>query len=246
MTPVLSLVVPVFDERDNLGVLVAEVEAALADLGCPWEMIAVDDGSRDGSLDRLLELGRERCWLRVLTLGGHRGQSAALLAGFRAARGETVVTLDADLQNDPADIPLLLAALAGHDVVSGVRHERRDRWLRRISSRLANGLRRRVLDDGIHDVGCSLKAYRREVLAEVPAFDGMHRFLPALVRLRGARVCEIEVRHRPRLRGRSKYGVRNRLGRGIVDLCGVAWLRRRWLRLDGARELRADVAGQNR
>jgi dolichol-phosphate mannosyltransferase len=147
-----------------------------------------------------------------------------------------VVTLDADLQNDPRDIPRLLAALATCDVVSGVRRDRQDTWVRKVSSRVANGVRRRALDDGIHDVGCSLKAYRREVLVGLPAFNGMHRFLPALTRFQGARVREIDVNHRPRRFGSSKYGIANRLGRGIVDLLGLLWLKSRWVDLSGFRE----------
>jgi dolichol-phosphate mannosyltransferase len=142
-------------------------------------------------------------------------------------RGEITVTLDSDLQNDPADIPALLAALEGWDCVSGVRQSRQDAWQRRPSSRLANGVRSRVLGDGITDVGCSLKAYRSQLLRHVPMFQGMHRFLPALVLFQGGRVREIPVHHRPRRFGVAKYGIGNRLWRGLADLSAVAWMRRR-------------------
>jgi len=141
-----------------------------------------------------------------------------------------VVTLDADLQNDPADIPDLLAALAGADVVSGVRARRHDSWIRLVSSRIANATRRAVLGDKVTDIGCSLKAYRRDVLVGLPMFVGVHRFLPALCQFRGARVVEVPVHHRPRTRGVSKYGMGNRLWRGIHDLIGVSWLKVRLLR----------------
>lgn len=242
----VSIVIPVLDEAESLSPLLREIELAMASTGLLYEIVAVNDGSRDASLSVLLARARTDGHLRVLSRLRRGGQSAALAAGFRAARGDVVVTLDADLQNDPADIPRVLAALDGDDsgekggerwdVVSGVRRDRRDTWVRRVSSRIANGVRSRVLDDGIRDVGCSLKAYRRKVLLDLPFFDGMHRFLPALTRLRGARVREIEVGHRPRRFGQSKYGIRNRLGRGIADLLGVLWLRRRWTDLSAFEE----------
>lgn len=234
--PQLSIVVPVFEEEESLAPLVAEVAAALA--GYDYELLLVDDGSRDGSRAELARLAAAEPRLRVLLHDRNYGQSAALLTGFAAARGEVVVTLDGDLQNDPADIPRLLALLGeGWDLVSGVRQRRQDSWVRRASSRVANAVRRRLLDDGITDVGCSLKAYRAELLRRLPPFDGMHRFLPALVRLEGARAIEVPVGHRPRSYGRSKYGIGNRLWRGIADLLGVWWLQRRWVRVDRVEEL---------
>lgn len=225
----VSVVFPVFNEAENLAPLLEEIEQAMAATGLSYEIVAVDDASDDESLSVLEERSQDLPALRSLSTSKRSGQSAALAAGFRAARGDVIVTLDADLQNNPADIPRLLDALEGHDVVSGVRRRRRDSWLRRISSRVANGVRSRVLDDGIRDVGCSLKVYRREVLRDLPTFNGMHRFLPALTRLRGARIRELEVDHRPRRFGESKYGLGNRLLRGIVDLFGVLWLQRRWV-----------------
>jgi glycosyltransferase involved in cell wall biosynthesis len=168
--------------------------------------------------------------VRVLRLERNAGQSAALAAGLLRARGDAVVTLDADLQNDPADIPMLLEALDQADVVSGVRARRHDSWIRLVSSRVANATRRAVIGDTITDIGCSLKAYRREALADLPMFVGVHRFLPALCGFRGARLVERPVRHRPRTMGVSKYGMSNRLWRGLHDLIGVAWLKRRLVR----------------
>jgi len=164
-----------------------------------------------------------------LALERNAGQSAALAAGLARARGAIVVTLDADLQNDPADLPKLLEALADADVVSGVRAKRNDPWVRRVSSRIANGVRRAVLGDPVTDIGCSFKAYRREVLEGLPMFSGVHRFLPALCVFRGARFAEVPLNHRPRAHGVSKYGVGNRLWRGLADLNGVLWLRSRLL-----------------
>jgi glycosyltransferase involved in cell wall biosynthesis len=165
-----------------------------------------------------------------LILEKNAGQSAALAAGLSRVRGDIVVTIDADLQNDPADLPRLLAALAHADVVSGVRAKRNDSWVRLVSSRIANSVRRAVLGDPVTDIGCSFKAYRREVLEGLPMFVGVHRFLPALCVFRGARFAEVELNHRARQHGVSKYGVGNRLWRGLADLNGVLWLKSRMVR----------------
>jgi glycosyltransferase involved in cell wall biosynthesis len=225
----LSVVIPAHDEIENLEPLLAELRAALARCG-DYELLLVDDASGDGTGERIAEEARRDPRVRGLHLEPRGGQSAALAAGFARARGRVVATLDADLQNDPADLPRLIAALAAADVASGIRAERHDSPLRRLSSRVANAARRAAIGDTITDIGCSLKAYRREALALLPPFAGMHRFLPALCQLRGARVVEIPVRHRPRRHGTSKYGVGNRLGRGLYDLIGVRWLRSRLLR----------------
>ncbi len=234
--PELSVVIPLHNEVDSLTPLVEELTAALEALGRPWEVLLVDDGSTDGGPRLLAELGAADPRLRVLRLPRRQGQSAALATGFERCRGEVVVTMDADLQNDPADLPRLLAALEGCDVVSGIRAERRDGWLRRVSSKIANGVRRAVLHDDVTDVGCTLKAYRAPLLRRVPAFDGMHRFLPALLKMEGARIRELSVNHRPRRFGRAKYGVHNRLWRGIVDLFGVRWLQARRVDLGSVEE----------
>jgi glycosyltransferase involved in cell wall biosynthesis len=227
--PDLSIVVPVFNEEDSLAQLVREITAAMAPLPASYEVVFVDDGSTDRSREVLRELASGDGRLRIAAMPRNSGQSAALASGFRLARGQAVVTLDADLQNDPADIPRVLRALDGVGMVSGVRRNRRDDWLRRASSRIANRVRRWVLDDGVTDVGCSLKAYQAEYLRRIPAFNGFHRFLPALVRMAGGSVREVDVNHRPRVHGISKYGVHNRLWRGIADLLGVRWMRRRWV-----------------
>ena len=228
--PRLSIVVPLYNEEENLPALDGEIRAALAPLGLAYEVLYVDDGSTDGSLTALRSLAAADPRIRILRHRKNAGQSAGLASGFRAARGELVATLDADLQNDPADLPRLLAKLdEGWDVVSGVRRNRRDSWVRRVSSRIANGVRNWATDEAITDVGCSLKAYRARYLAHLPMFGGMHRFLPTLVRWNGARVTELEVNHRPRLHGVAKYGIGNRLFRALADLMAVRWMRTRWI-----------------
>lgn len=241
--PRLSVVVPLFDEEENLPALDAEIHATLAAIGAPYEILYVDDGSRDGSLAALGRLAAADPKVRVLRHRRNAGQSAGLASGFRAARGEIVVTLDADLQNDPADIPRLLAKLEeGFDVVSGVRQNRRDSWSRRVSSRVANAVRNWATDESITDVGCSLKAYRARYLRHLPMFGGMHRFLPTLVRWNGARVAEISVAHRPRLHGVAKYGIGNRLFRALADLFAVRWMRTRWIDPGIVEEIEAPLA----
>jgi glycosyltransferase involved in cell wall biosynthesis len=227
--PELSIVVPAFDEVENLPVLLDELRHAVEAAGRSAEFLIVDDASGDGSGAWLASEALKDERLRPVLLEARAGQSGALAAGFAHARGDIVVTLDADLQNDPADLPRVLAALDGADVVSGIRRHRHDTAVRLISSRIANTVRRWVLGDSITDIGCSFKAYRREALEGLPLFVGAHRFLPALCQARGATVREIEVSHRPRTRGVTKYGIGNRLWRGIHDLLGVRWLRSRLL-----------------
>lgn len=227
--PEISLVIPVYNEQENLPVLAAEIRAALEPLARPYEVILVDDGSTDSTPEVLRRLAREDPRVRVLRQRRNSGQSAALDAGFRHARGEIVVTLDADLQNDPADIPRLLERLDGFDVVSGVRARRQDDWVRRVSSRIANRVRNRVTRESVTDVGCTLRAVRAEYLRRIPVFNGMHRFLPTLLRMEGARVTEVPVNHRPRLHGEPKYNIRNRAFRALVDLFGVRWMQTRWI-----------------
>lgn len=230
-TPVdLSVVIPVFNERENLGQLLDEVAASLQPLDLTSEIIAVDDGSTDGSATALQELRSVHPHLRVIRLVRNAGQTAAMDAGFRRSRGAVVVTLDADLQNDPGDIPMLLVQLERCDAVVGVRRARRDNLVRRVSSRVANYVRNRLSDEDITDTGCSLKAYRREVLERLVLYDGMHRFLPTLIKMEGFQVREVPVGHRPRKHGRSKYGIRNRLLPAFMDLMAVRWMKRRRLR----------------
>jgi len=227
--PDVSLIVPVYDEEENLPVLAGEIRQAMEPTGRSYEVLLIDDGSTDGSPEVMRRLAGEDPRYRILRLQRNSGLSAGLDAGFRHARGETLVTLDADLQNDPADIPRLLAELAGCDVVCGVRARRRDNWLRRLSSRIANGVRNWATDESIADVGCTLRAYRAEYVRRIPMFSGMHRFLPTLLRLEGARIKEVPVHHRPRLHGEPKYNIRNRIWKALADLMAVRWMQRRWL-----------------
>jgi len=220
----------VFEERDNLEPLHRELSVALAEVKGGVELIYVDDGSRDGSAEVLLDLAKRDERVRVLRFAENSGQSAAFAAGFQAARGEIVATLDADLQNDPADLPRLLAALHHADVVNGVRVGRRDGLVRRVSSRIGNGFRNWVTRESVTDVGCSLRVMRASYLRRVKLYRGMHRFLPTLLRLEGARVTELPVSHRPRRHGRSKYGIGNRLFVGLADVFAVRWMQKRQLR----------------
>ncbi len=225
----LSAVVPIYNEKQNIQPLVDELLRELDRVGAPFELLLVDDGSSDGSGEALDRIAVTRPEIRALHLERNRGQSAALGAGFDAARGDYVVTLDGDLQNDPADIARLLEWIPQFDMVAGYRRKRRDSWLRRVSSRIANGARDRVLGDGIRDTGCSLKLFRRDLTGRMPRFNGMHRFLPLLVQLQGGTVTQVPVNHRPRTAGSSKYNVKNRLFRGILDLYGMWWLKRRFV-----------------
>lgn len=224
----LSVIIPVFNEEENLRPLIEELESVLKGLGVQFEVLCVDDKSTDRSLSVLAELRRTRPWLRVLCHRVNSGESAAEATGFEHARGRIVVTMDADLQNDPHDIPEMLAKLRGDVVaVCGVRRKREDDWVRRLSSRIANSFRNWVTGDRISDAGCTFRALQREALREILVFNGMHRFLPTILRLQGYRVEEILVNHRPRAKGKSKYGVGNRAWRGVIDCFAMRWYRRR-------------------
>jgi glycosyltransferase involved in cell wall biosynthesis len=238
--PELSIIVPVYNERENLPILVSEIRKALSWADSTYEILLIDDASTDASAAVMRQLATANDHVRLIRHERNLGQSTALVSGFDHARGAILVTLDADLQNDPADIPQLLEELDDCDVVCGVRARRQDNWLRKVSSRIANGARNFITAESITDVGCSLRAYRAEYLRSLPVFDGMHRFLPTLLRLNGARIREVEVNHRPRRFGTSKYGVNNRLWRGIADLFGVRWLQKRWIDRSAARELPRD------
>ena len=232
----ISVVVPAYNEAESLPEFLAELRAALDATGKLAEILLVDDGSDDGTPALLARERVRDARLRPLTLEARSGQSAAIAAGLARARGAVIVTLDADLQNDPAELPRVLAALEGADVVSGIRANRHDTWIRRVSSKIANATRRAVIGDSITDIGCSFKAYRREALEGLPMFVGVHRFLPALCVFRGARLAEIPLAHRPRRHGVSKYGVHNRLWRGLSDLVGVNWLKSRLIRVRPPKE----------
>jgi glycosyltransferase involved in cell wall biosynthesis len=226
----VSVVTPVLDERESLAPLIEEIAATLGD--CDFEVVAVDDGSTDGSWEELRRLKREYGFLQPVALDRHAGQSAALLAGFELARGAIVVTLDADGQNDPAEIPMLVEQLQQHPewiAVVGYRKPRADSGWKRLQSRIANAVRNWLTGDSVRDTGCSLRAMRREALQGLPRFAGMHRFLPTLMRMQGGVVVEVPVTHRRRTGGKSKYGMWDRVFAALRDALGVRWLGRRRL-----------------
>jgi dolichol-phosphate mannosyltransferase len=231
--PSLSVVIPVFNEEDNLRPLLEELASVLRPLGRPFEVLCVDDASTDRSFQVLSGLRASCPELRILRHRVNSGESAAQASGFACARGEIIVTMDADLQNDPHDIPAMLEALRP-DVaaVAGVRRQRLDDTTRRLSSRIANGFRNRVTGDRIADAGCTFRVLRRSAVAELPVFNGLHRFIPTLLRRQGYQVVELLVNHRPRTRGQSKYGVGNRLWRGLRDCFGIRWFSARAVRGD--------------
>ncbi|MFN2238839.1 MAG: glycosyltransferase family 2 protein [Thermoanaerobaculia bacterium] len=232
--PDLSVVFPVYNEEKNLPVLLDEIRSALDKHPWSWEVIAVDDGSKDASLDVLKQLRREYPMLRIVKLARNSGQTAALDAGWAAASGRYVVSLDADLQNDPADIPSMLRQLEREnvDMVIGVRVDRKDSLAKRVQSRIGNSVRDWITGDRITDTGCSLKLVRADRIGRIRLFNGMHRFLPTLVRMDGGRVIEMPVNHRPRRYGQSKYGAMNRAVRGLADCFAVRWMASRKLRYE--------------
>ena len=232
--PWISVVVPIKDERDNLlaltGQLLKVLQSREESNASPFEIIYVDDGSTDGSSQVLDRLAAEHPAVTVLHFDRNHGQSAGFDAGFKRSNGVLVVTMDGDLQNDPEDIGTLLPYAREYDLVCGWRTERHDTLMRKISSRVANAVRNAVTGDRIHDTGCSLKIFRRCVIERLQLFNGMHRFFPALALMHGFTVIEVPVRHHPRMHGISKYGVGNRLFRGLYDLMAVRWMQTRVLR----------------
>ena len=218
-SPAVSVVVPVFNEEESIGILQSELRDALK--GHDYEIIFVDDGSVDRTVERIQPQEN----VRVIRFEKNTGQSAAIYAGLKAVRGTTAVLIDGDLQNDPRDIPKLLAEIArGADLVCGYRAERRDTVVKRLTSRIANTIRSRYTKDGVRDTGCTLKAMRRECVDALVPFKGMHRFIPALVKGAGYSLVEIPVNHRRRQFGESKYGLGNRALRATIDMFGVRWL----------------------
>ena len=246
----LAIVVPVYDEADNIPALLREIRSALEQIDRPTEIILVDDGSRDATAERIREAMQLNRGLSSVRLGRNQGQSAAILAGVRAARMSLVATMDGDLQNDPADLVAMVSQTGDCDVVIGRRARRRDRLTRRVAARVANRFRRMVLRDGASDTGCSLKLFPRSAYLALPAFDGMHRFLPALFRYQGLSIREVAVSHRARQRGRSKYTNLGRLRRTLFDLLGVLWLSHRTIGLhatmDAARAFGTDAGPTRR
>ncbi len=218
-SPAVSVIVPLFNEEENVPILQSELRAALS--GLDHEIVFVDDGSVDRTVDQIETAPN----IRVIRFEKNTGQSAAIYAGLQAARGAIAVLIDGDLQNDPADIPRLLAEIErGADLVCGYRLKRRDTVLKRLTSRVANAIRSRFTKDGVRDTGCTLKAMRRECVSALVPFKGMHRFIPALSKGAGYRLVEIPVNHRPRRFGQSKYGLGNRALRATIDMLGVRWL----------------------
>jgi dolichol-phosphate mannosyltransferase len=225
-TPDFSVIVPLFNEAENVSLLQQEIVAALGDRS--YELILIDDGSTDGTAARIQRSAN----VRVFQFKKNSGQSAAMLAGMRAARGATIVLLDGDLQNDARDIPKLLSEIdRGADLVCGYRQRRKDTLVKRLSSRIANAVRSRFVGDGVRDTGCTLKAMRRACVDTLVPFKGVHRFIPAFVKNAGFKVVEIPVNHRPRQFGASKYSLGNRALRATLDMFGVRWLQSRTLNL---------------
>ena len=230
MAAEISIIVPVFNEADNVLPLAREVVAAMQPLGRAFELVFVDDASTDDTWNQIAEARRSDPRVRGLRHAHNAGQSAALWTGIQATTSPIIATLDGDLQNDPADLPRLLAELERVDFVSGMRLARQDTWLRKVSSKIARWARKTALGVDFRDTGCAIRAFKRTALIGVFPFNGLHRFLPVIVHGGGAKTLEVPVNHRPRLAGVSKYGVWNRLGRGIYDLFAIAWYQKRRFR----------------
>lgn len=227
-TDSFSVVLPVFNEQDNLITLFQEIRRAADSTGKKWEAVFVDDCSTDNSLAIIRDLARDHGEVAYVAFAENRGQSAAFCAGFDAAQNDIVITMDSDLQNDPADIPKMLEAFGdGCDMVIGWRARRKDTFVKRLSSKIANRIRDAIVDDGVRDTGCSLKVMRRDLLLKLPRFKNMHRYFPILMKMQGVRIREVKVNHRERGAGVSKYGTLDRAMAGIYDLIGVGWLIKR-------------------
>jgi len=242
--PELSLVIPCFNEQDNLRPLLAAIHAAVDPLQLPYEIVITDDCSRDNSWQVLKELAAADGRVRAQEFKFNCGESAASWAGMKAARGKYIVTLDADLQNDPGDLPKFLEALRQFDCVCGTRVKARgagDNWVRIASSRVANWVRNQLSGEQISDAGCTYRAFKRECMANLKFFKGMHRFLPTLFKIEGHTVTEIEVTNNPRFAGRSHYGVWNRLFASFYDLLAVRWMKRRMFRYEIAETVGRDA-----
>jgi len=243
----LSIVIPVYNEEDNIGPLVARIREAMSGWEGMVEILFVDDGSSDRTLNLLKEAQAGDGRVRIAHFRRNMGQTAAMAAGFQLARGEVVVTIDADLQNDPAEIPRLAAMLTDWDVVCGVRTRRKDTLWKRTSSRIGNGFRNWLTGDNIIDTGCTLKAYKRKCLDGLDLYKGMHRFLPTLIKMRGYRVTQVPVSHHPRLAGETKYGTWGRLVKGFEDVLAVRWMKKNYLGFESNLQLiERESAGQQK
>jgi dolichol-phosphate mannosyltransferase len=223
----ISVVIPVYNEEENLPVLIPQIAEVLKPLGKTYEMICVDDGSKDQSRRLLKKMVLEYPQIRILGFKKNCGETAAGAAGIKEARGGIVITIDADLQNDPKDIPRMLDYLNEYDMVTGWRQKREDSWIKRITSRIANRIRNNLSGEEIQDSGCTFRAYKRECLQEIKLYKGMHRFIPTLVKMEGYRVIEIPIAHHPRKFGVSKYTTWNRMWRALIDLLAVKWMKSR-------------------
>jgi len=231
--PYLSLVIPCYNEQENVPTLLKRVEDSLNQVGKPYEVLIIDDGSTDQTPQMLAEAKARLPWLRVIRMVKNAGQSAGFEAGFNAARGQLIATIDADLQNDPEEVPRLVEMMDQHpeyDLINGWRKDRQDTNFRRWQSRQANKIRNWISQDNINDSACSLKVYRAHAIQGLKLFNGAHRFFPALVRMRGYAVHETPVKHSHRFAGTAKYGFRNRAFRAFIDLLGVRWMKMRYLR----------------
>lgn len=224
-----SVVIPLKNEESNILDLLHELEPVMISLGQPWEVICIDDGSTDRTRYVLFDLAKQKPNLKVILFKKNYGQSSAFHAGFEAALGEYVITMDGDGQNDPADIPKLLKLIDHCDLVCGIRSKRKDPFSKRIISKLANKIRRWLCEDGVQDTGCSLKVFRRQSLLKIKMYHGMHRFLPALFKLENFKIKETPVNHRERTKGKSKYNFFNRSLNTIADLLAVRWMKKRAL-----------------
>jgi dolichol-phosphate mannosyltransferase len=222
-----SFVIPVNNEEENIPLLLKELDSVIVKLPCKSEAVIVDDGSKDESRKLLIEGKKKYSWLRLVFLDKNHGQSAAFHAGFSQAKGEVIITMDADLQNDPADVLRLLEFYPEYDVVAGTRTNRHDSFIRFLSSKIGNGFRNALTNETIADTGCSLKVFKAEYIKKVPLFNGMHRYYPTMCRIQGATIKEVPVSHRPRTKGRSHYGISNRMLRGIFDVLAVRWMIKR-------------------
>ena len=226
----ISVVIPLYNEQENISLLYDELKEVLDGIEGEYEILFVDDGSEDESLELLRGIKSNDSRVKLISFQKNYGQSAALKAGFEKSTGEVIVTMDADLQNDPHDIPKLLSYInQGYDLASGWRKRRQDSFKKKLSSKIANRVRNSIIKDNINDTGSMLKAYRKDVNKRLEIYNGMHRFLPMLLKMRGAKVIEIEVNHRTRRFGKTKYGIKNRLWKSLLDTFIVLWMKNNYI-----------------
>ncbi|MDP8233391.1 MAG: glycosyltransferase family 2 protein [Candidatus Saelkia tenebricola] len=234
----VSVVIPLYNEQENINLLYSELKEVLDGIDAEYEILFINDGSEDESLALLRSINSNDSQVKLISFQKNYGQSAALKAGFERSLGEVIVTMDADLQNDPHDIPKLMSCInQGYDLVSGWRKKRVDSLKKRISSKIANRVRNSIIRDNINDTGCMLKAYRKDAIKGLEIYSGMHRFLPVLLKMRGAKVVEIEVNHRARRFGKTKYGIKNRLWKSLIDTFIVLWMKKNYINLQIKEEL---------